>query len=386
MNMPSRPSFVDQQPPNSNAQETRDPTLLIAQDPTRKRQGNFFSWWFRLTAPKELPDNAPLADRERARRGQLISTVLFFASILFLLGTVVGVLGPLHAIAVATGALLLLVLISSQLNRTGYTNLAGLLIPIGLNIALIVVIFSTPLSPASVQLYDLLVFVEVFAASFLTPNGWVLALFAIFNIAFIQFDITLQPHTAAFTALLATDGVATRIRPVIIHIVITGVIWLWVRSASQAIARADRAEVIANLEHIVAEQERSVAQEKRQLDESVQAIVETHISVANGNLSSRVPLSSGNVLWKIAGPLNNLLARYQHMQQELQESKRSEQELWHTKEALTQLVYFIRSAKAGRRVPPPPRTGTVADGVLQEIDSLLPHNDSSPNSTSRRLP
>jgi hypothetical protein len=355
--------------------------MLIAQDPTRKRQGSALTWWYSLTAPKEPPENAPLIERERARRGQLISTVMLFASILFILGTVIGIFGPNHFIAVATGMLLILTAVSSQFNRNGYTNVAGLMMPLALNAALIAVIIITPLSPSSIQIYDLLVFVEVFAASFIAPNGWLLALIALANIAFIEADITFQAHTQAFATLLATDGVSLRIRPVIIHIVITGVAWLWVRSASLALARADRAEVIANLEHIVAEQERSVAQEKRQLDESIQSIVETHINVANGNLSSRVPLSSGNVLWKVAGPLNNLLARFQHMHQDIQEARQKEQELWRTKEALTQAIYMIRSAKAGRRVPVPSRTGTAVDNLLQEIDPLMPYYDSNPSSS-----
>jgi hypothetical protein len=376
MNVQSNPSRGGQ--PSFNGQDARDPTMLITQDPNRKKQRSGLAWWYRLTAPKELPENAPLAERERVRRGQLISTAMFFAAIVFVLGTFVGIFGPNHFIAVATGFSLFLVAVSSQFNRNGYTNVAGLMIPLGFNFALVAVVLSAPLTPTSIQLYDLLVFVEVFAASFLPPNGWLLAIFALGNIIFIQADITLQPHTAAFTSILATDMVAIRLRPVIIHIVVSGVIWLWVRSANQAIARADRAEVIANLEHIVAEQERAVAQEKRQLEESMQAIVDTHIQVANGNLSSRVPLSSGNVLWQVAGPLNNLLARFQHMQKDMRAMRQVEQELLRTREALSQALYLIRSAKAGRRLDAPARTGTQVDALLQEIGPFLqPGRDAS---------
>jgi uncharacterized coiled-coil protein SlyX len=381
MNIQSRPTLVGN--PSLSKEDARDPTMLIAQDPNVKKERSVLEWWYRLTSQKEPPENAPLLVRERARRGRLISTVMFFASVLFMMGTFIGVFGPNHFIAYATTFSLVLLAISSQFNRLGYTNVAGLIIPLGFNAALVAVVFSSPLTPTSIQLYDLLVFVEVFAASFLPSSGWLLALFAIGNIIFIEADITLQAHTAAFAAIMATDSAAIRIRPVIIHIVITGVIWLWVRSASLAIARADRAEVIAKLEHIVAEQERSVAQEKQQLDASIQTIVDTHIRVANGDLSSRVPLASGNVLWQVAGPLNNLLSRFQRMHQEVREGQRVIYELRRTREALAQALYLIRSAKAGRHLNSPTQTGTLVDTLLQEMEPLLKKNDSS---EYRRLP
>ncbi len=120
MNMQSRQTFVGN--PSLSQEDSRDPTMLIAQDPNRKKQGSALEWWYRLTSQKEPAENAPLLERERARRGRLISTVMFFASILFIMGTFIGIFGPNHFIALATGFSLVLLLISSQFNRMGYTN------------------------------------------------------------------------------------------------------------------------------------------------------------------------------------------------------------------------------------------------------------------------
>lgn len=369
MNMQTRPPFAENYP--YAEQESRAPSVLIEQDPTSRKQKSPIEWWYRLTAPQEPPETAPLAQRERARRGRLTSTVLFFAAIVLSLAIPIGIFGPNHFIALAAGAIVLLVILSSQFNRRGYTNVAGFIIPVGFNLAIISVILSTPLSPSTIQLYDILVFVEIFAASLLPPNGWVLAAFALANLIFIEADITWQHHNTIFAAMLLTDTVAIRIRPIIVHAVITGVIWLWVRSANLAIARADRAEVIANLEHMVAEQERAVAQQKWQLEHSIQIIVDTHIRVANGDLNSRVPLSSGNVLWQVAVPLNNLLARFQRMQQEVKSGQQAEYEFRRLREALMQALYAVKSSKAGRIPQALPRTSTMVDPLLQEIEPYL---------------
>jgi hypothetical protein len=352
--------------------------LVIGQDPARKKERfSALAWWYRLTAPPSVPDTAPLAEREQARRGHLISLVMFFALFFFLIGTIIGLKGSNHFVIVAAPFCLVMLAISSQFNRRGYTLAAGLIIPLAFNLIIFTVILFTPLTPISMQLYDLLVFSEVFAASLLPPNGWILASFALGNIIFIQGDITFQPHTAAFAAVLATDALALHLRPVIMHVVITGVIWLWVRSASIAIARADRAEVIANLEHIVAEQEHKVVLQKQQLEQSIREIIDTHMRVANGDLSNRVPLSSENVLWQIAVPLNNLISRFQRAQQQIQQIRQLEWEYQRTRSALSKILYLARLTKAGQRVNALPQTDTIADSILQELQPWLKQADES---------
>ncbi len=377
MSMKSRSAFTDSVPAPPSEMDENRPTLLIQQNPMARNKKAGLGWWYYLTAPKEAADTASLAERERSRRGRLISAVMFFALIMFMLGFLIGVFGPNHFIAFAVLFPIFMIFIASLFNRSGRTGIAGFIIPLGLNLALIAVTLSSPLTPSSIQLYDLLVFVEVFAVSLLPPNGWVLSGFVLFNLIFIQADITLQPHTALFAAMIATDNVTVRMRPVVIHVVLASVMWLWVRSANNAILRADRAEVIANLEHVVAEQERAVAQQKVLLDQGIQDIVDTHMRVANGDLSSRVPLSSGSVLWPVAGPLNNLLARFQRMNQEVAEAHQAMYEFQRVREALAQVLYRVRMARIGRRPGPFTRTGTMVDPLIENLDPLLQVHNSS---------
>jgi len=361
---------------SSPGPESELPSVLIEQDPQIKRRREILGWWYSLTSLSDPPEDASLAERERARRGRLASTVLFFVTIILLLALLIGIVGPNHFIAVAVSCLLLLDFISLLFNRRGHTNIAGAIISLGFNVALVAVILSSPLTPSSIQIYDILIFVEIFIASLLPPNGLLLAAIALANLIFIEADITFQAHTASFAAMLATDGIAIRIRPIIIHVVVTGVIWLWVWSASRAIARADRAEVIANLEHVVAEQERAEAMQKRQLDDSIQQIVDTHIQVANGNFQARVPLSSGTVLWQIAGPLNTLLARFQRQRQEIQEAYSVIQDYQKTRDVIARLVDMMRDARTSRRNVHFQPTHTMLDPLLRELESSPARSDS----------
>jgi len=52
----------------------------------------------------------------------------------------------------------------------------------------------------------------------------------------------------------------------------------------EALVRADRAETVAALEHALLEQ-------KRDLELGIQQILQTHVTIANGNLDARAPLS-----------------------------------------------------------------------------------------------
>ncbi len=51
-------------------------------------------------------------------------------------------------------------------------------------------------------------------------------------------------------------------RPVILHLIVTTVLWIWIRNATQAIARADRAEVIGQLKHAIAQQNQTIVEQK----------------------------------------------------------------------------------------------------------------------------
>jgi methyl-accepting chemotaxis protein len=77
------------------------------------------------------------------------------------------------------------------------------------------------------------------------------------------------------------------------------------------------------IEEIMALQQ-AITKQKQELEDGIQQILETHIQAANGDFSTRAPLTQDHLLWQIAHSLNNLLARLQRLSQaeaELQKTK-----------------------------------------------------------------
>ncbi len=102
----------------------------------------------------------------------------------------------------------------------------------------------------------------------------------------------------------------------------TVVLFLWVSNATRAIKRADRAEVIASLQHNLANFEHAEVEQKRRLEWSIGRVVETLTQWNNGNIGVRIPLTQENVLWQVAGSINNLLNRVQRSRQEAENLQR----------------------------------------------------------------
>lgn len=378
---------ISQFPEQDSGNKTWTPAELIEQDPSRQQgRSGLLEWWYKVTAPQDAQSGDSFDKRELIRRGRLASTILFFFGIILLLVLSIGVVGPNHIIAVVATILLLIVAIAAALNRQGYSNIAGLIISFALNLAIVVVILTSPggLSASSLGLFDLLVFVELFVASLL-PVNWVFVA-ATTNIAFIATDLLTQHRTPNFSVVMATDSYPILLRPIMLHIIVTVVLWLWVRSATQAIARADRAEVIASLEHAVAEQERAVAQQKRMLDRSIQQIVETHTRVANGDFSARVPLTQENVLWQIAGSLNNLLTRLQRLQYEVQELQGVKQEHRRLREVMTYVLNAFRGARVEQQPVRLTQTNTLLDPLLRELNGKSFASKQFPFPSEKRVP
>jgi hypothetical protein len=139
-------------------------------------------------------------------------------------------------------------------------------------------------------------------------------------------------------------------RPIALELIVAFAAWLWARSVEQAIARADRAEEIAAMEHVLAEQ-------KRQLDRGIQDLLDTHVRVANGDFSARAHTSQDNVLWQIAVSLNNLLAR-------LAKFAQVDQRLQQTEREIDRLALALENGRVGRGVIWPAPTGTRVDRLL----------------------
>lgn len=345
----------------------------------------FLEWWYNLTAPPIPAASAGLEKRETARRGRLSSTIL-----LVLLGIMYGLALPaaivqklavLYIILIVTT---LIVVISLTLNRRGRISSAAWLlvatVDTGLCVALVAPGIATGLTANSVPLYDIMILSELLAVSLLPPRS--VFIVAVFNSAFIVLSLTFVKHAASLNDLLTLDGPVVYARPIALHFIVAFVTYMWVRSASQAIARADRAEVIAALEHQMAKQEHNIATQKRRLDYSINQIIETLIRTSNGDFSARVPLTQDNVLWPVAGSLNNLLSRLQRLRHvetevqqlrpQLQRARQVEHELVRVKFGAQNLAEVLRYSKTTKNPPiRPTYTGTLLDPVITELNESV---------------
>jgi len=148
--------------------------------------------------------------------------------------------------------------------------------------------------------------------------------------------------------------------------VVAIVAYLWVRSATTAIARADRAEVIAALEHAMAAQQRESRRLSLELTASIEQLVETHRQVAAGDFRARIHLQEDDVLAPVADSLNLLLVRFQRLLDESEELER-------TKLQSARVVAALREA-AGTSQPlrlPEQGVGTPVDLIILELLSYL---------------
>ena len=353
-------------------------------------------WWYYLTAPPEAPANARLEQREAARRGRLASVVLFFVILLVLPAVPTAVGNPILTIILTL--VLLIDFVALAINRSGRTNLAGILVVISIEIGLASSILTVPggLGSSNLPMLDLMVQAECVAVSLFIPGS--VFFVAIINSLFFIAVLNLAPVTPELAHLLKTDASRIISSPIILQVIVATVTYLWVSSANKAIQRADRAEEIAALEQREIERQQHEIEQKQQLDIGIQQILQTHVQVANGNFSARAPLSKENVLWQIAYSLNNLLARLQgynqmqgHLQRlqaenqylynALQTASSSQIELQRTREAATYLLELLKQARNGHRPTISLRSGTIIDEVASQLNVSM-----SPSIISEKKP
>jgi len=177
-------------------------------------------------------------------------------------------------------------------------------------------LLTTPmgLDVANLPVFDVLIVSELIAVSLL-PAGSVFIVAAC-NITFIVADLLLQPHTPELHMLLNSTMVYnTVVQPVLLQIVVAAVTYIWVRSALKALARADRAEEIAELR-------RRETERAHELDRGIEHLSEVLTRAANGDRMMHAELRQSNVLWRLGNTLNLLLVRLRKALQSEQENKR----------------------------------------------------------------
>ena len=192
-------------------------------------------WWYRLTMPAELPPSATAAQREMMRRTRIASILLFF--LLLLLVTLVlpaAILTNDRAVLLRACLLLSLILIAILSNRCGRFQLAGAIVACGLSGVFYSSILANPpgLTIDSLLLFNGPIVAELFIASLL-PGSW-LFLATLINSLFIVTTLMMIPQTPELAQLMQTRAYLVIMCLVVLHVVVAGVVWLWVHSAAEA--------------------------------------------------------------------------------------------------------------------------------------------------------
>ena len=321
----------------------------LADEHKEAAQYSLVKWWYDLTALPEPEVNASFVKRETARKSRLFSTVLFYFTLVLIVFFPCCLLLPNKYDIWIDGILIVLSIVSLVLNRQGQTTMAGIIVVAAFQLALTIIIFTTtPFDETSIQIYDLFIMTELLTVSLLPPQT--VFILAVANSAVIVASLLYEPHTQILAIDLQTQFIPVMIRPVALQFIIAGVTYVWVYSTLKAISRADRAEMVASLEHALVEQ-------KRELEVGIEQILQTHVAVANGNFNARAPLSQDNVLWQIARALNTLLVR-------LQRASQAEKELQRVQQAVAYSVNMIQQAEQHQQPPRLPFTQTAIDPLV----------------------
>ncbi|HEX4206537.1 MAG TPA: hypothetical protein VHZ51_20530, partial [Ktedonobacteraceae bacterium] len=308
--------------------------------------------WYGWTAITDVPIDASFAKREAARKSRLASTIIFWILLVFVLFIPGCFVIPNHYVIYADVGMIICCLVAIVFNRTRKPQAAGLLLTVGFELALTFIIFTTlPMDEPSIQQYELFVLGEVLCVSLLAP-GWVFVAM-LYNIGIICLSIFFQPHTAILNQDLQAQLIVILARPIAVQILVAGATAVWVLSANNALKRADRAEMVAKLEH-------QLAEGADNLKRSNEEILATHVAVANGKLDARVQLDTNSPLWPIARALNMLLDRFQR-------AARAERELQHVNQVVNELVQGVQVAEQSNQMPILPFTQTSIDPLIAVI-------------------
>ena len=153
-------------------------------------------------------------------------------------------------------------------------------------------------------MYDSLVLTILIAVSLLPTRSIFVA--ATINSVFIAIHILYAPRTPVMEQILQADLSQSLARPISLQFFVAVVVALWVYTAAKSNERANRAEMVATLEHTIAEQHQAAEQEKQELEASIQQIVQVHTDAINGQVIGRISYPPAKALWPLVGVVNSL--------------------------------------------------------------------------------
>ena len=317
-------------------------------------------WWIQVASSSPQNPQRTAAERELARRSDLVAWLMLGLLGCALLLTPIAI-GDMNALIAIAGFIASLV-VAIAFNRAGLVHTAGVLLVICIVGALLVYMLTSPLGLTMGQLpnYDAFAVAVVVAASIL-PRG-VAFVVAAFNSAIIVADYMLQPHNANIAADAALYPSVTQqtisllSRPIALQFIFAVVAYLWVRGVSKATSRADRAEEVAELER--RELERTVA-----LEEGVRYLHQTLVLWMNGDFRTRMPAMPVEALQRLSDDLNAFIN---------QVGPRLQADFYYrrTQEEARRLAAALQAQAEGRRVTMPAPSGTPVDVVIESLRML----------------
>jgi hypothetical protein len=292
---------------------------------------------------------------ERLRRKQIVNGVLLVI-IIFQLVQLPGALLMQTTMALATVLLgLALCGVAVVLNQLGRLTVVGILlilvVDLGCGLMLLTSSMGTGmgmgLGVGDLPVLDVLIISELIAVSLLPPAS--VFVVGLSNILFIVTVFAFFPRSMELNMFLNSQMAYNAVtQPIILQVVVGVVAYLWVRSARLALARADRAEEIAQLQSRESELLRREAERSHQLEQESEYLLQVLVRAANGDISVRAVLHQDNVLWKVGNALNMLLSRLRRVN--LAESQN--RQLRQANVRLTQQVYE-RNGTSQQTTPPP---------------------------------
>ncbi|HVB74413.1 MAG TPA: hypothetical protein VNE38_12740 [Ktedonobacteraceae bacterium] len=359
-------------PTDSQYQES---AKIIINGTSKDKLNSRLDWWYRISAPNEVAESANFTIREQYRRARIASIIILgtLCAIILLLPIVIleaPVPFNLPWVFASAGVGLFCCLLAIPANRFGRVQLAGILLILSVDVIVAGIILSEKngLDPIFLSMFDLLVVTELIAASILTPSS-VFGI-ALLNIILIVLDINFQPRSMMWNQMVMSQQLAYSLlaRPITLYFVVATVAYLWVRSALNALQRADRAELIAELEKRELEQ-------KKLLEQEIEQILMVHVRVANGDLNARAPTYEDHALWQIGLALNNLLARFKN-------AARAEYSLQRITEDISQLRVALRYWQSGQPLQWRPSREVILNPLIDDVRRALispPRNNAFPS-------
>ncbi len=313
--------------------------------------------WLRFSGPARERFSSSLEDQERLRRSRVLSALfpLILVAILVIIPTAIPV--PTYWISIAT--LFGLGLVAFVCNRAALINLSGLFLVFAIDATITVLMITLPtgIRNSNIPDFDLLLLATLVGGIVLPRR--VLLFLALFHMLLIIALFTFLPHDPLLTREIQVNqggfAYSELSDALLLQMIGTALAWLNARSVDFALARASKAEDLAEAQRVLNEQARLQVEQKERLEYGIEILKEAHARFANGDYRARAVLHD-NELASLAASFNLLADRLNRIARTAQDQSSLEM-------AFQQLFAIQEEVVYGGPLRPLPPTGTLVDRV-----------------------